>query len=73
MIAGPIQCSPVLEDRQFVLPAVEKPAASLYRLVGVAYLGLDARGERHQRKQQECDKNSISHAPSFSLLIGEFD
>jgi hypothetical protein len=67
MTAGPIQSASIFEDRQLVLPAMEKPVPSLYRLVCVVYLGLDAHGASRQRKKQQCNEDSISHAPSFSL------
>src|SRR5262249_2625516 len=38
---------------------------------GHVYLGLGAHGDRRQRKEQQCDKDSISHDPSFSLLVGQ--
>src|SRR5262249_39378318 len=52
MAAGPIQSPPILEDRKLVLTAIEILVASLYRLVGVVHLGLDAHGARRQRKEQ---------------------
>jgi hypothetical protein len=50
MAAWPIQSSPILEVRQFVLTTIEILVASLYRLVGVVHLGLDAHGACRQRK-----------------------
>jgi hypothetical protein len=69
MGAGPIQRAPILKDRQLVLTAMEKTVASLYRLVGVVYLSPGAYGARRQRKDEQSDE---THAPSFSLSIGEF-
>jgi hypothetical protein len=59
MTAGPIQRTPIFEDRQLVLPAMEKPVPSLYRLVCVVYLGLDAHSACRQRKEQQCNEDSI--------------
>jgi hypothetical protein len=70
--AGPIQSGAIVKNRQLILPAMEIPVSTLYRLVGVVHLRSDDGGARRQRKKQQCDEDSISHAPSFSLLIGEF-
>src|SRR5262245_37920580 len=59
MTAGPIQSAPIFEDRQRILPAMEKPVPSLYRLDWVVYLGLDAYGPCRQRKKQQCNEDSI--------------
>jgi hypothetical protein len=59
MTAGPIQRTPIFEDRQLVLPAMEKPVPSLYRLGCVVYLGLDPHGACRQRNEQQCNEDSI--------------
>src|SRR5262245_22784833 len=72
MTAGPIQRGPVFKDRQLVLAAMEIIGTPFHRLAGVVELGFDAHGDRRQSDEQQCDEKSISHAHSFSLLIGEF-
>jgi hypothetical protein len=66
--ARPIQSATIFKDRQLVLAAMEKAVSTLYRLVGVVHLRVDAHGARRQRKEQKCYE---SHTPSFSLSIGE--
>jgi hypothetical protein len=52
MTARPVQRASIFKDRQFVLPAMEIPVASLYCIVAVVYLGFDTDGGCRQGQEE---------------------